>query len=203
MNKIFIESAKENSNEAYFIETLVSSLSLGNTELVYVGGYTNLDSHTNKFLEHEDDSEKNLVIFDADYPATGGGFEARKRWLEEKKKALGIQFEFFLFPNNQDDGMFETLLQRMVNPKYEKLLSYFKEYEKKVEYFNESLGGNVFETPDEKARIYSYISAFKRSRKAKEDFKGGQWDFGNQEYWNLASTALEPLKDFLRTHIGI
>lgn len=46
MNKIFIESAKENSNEAYFIETLVSSLSLGNTELVYVGGYTNLDSHT-------------------------------------------------------------------------------------------------------------------------------------------------------------
>ena len=32
---------------------------------------------------------------------------------------------------------------------------------------------------------------------------GGQWDFGNQEYWNLASTALGSLKDFLRTHIGI
>lgn len=201
MNKVFIETSGSNTNEAQFIQAVIKSLSLNDPEIVCVGGYTNLQKHKNKFMEREDDSEKNLVIFDADYPCTGGGFAARKQWLEQEKNKMNIQFELFLFPNNHDDGIFETLLQRIVNPQYSDLLSYFEEYEQKIKDFDARLGGNVFETPDEKAKIYSYISAFKRTREEKELFKKHDWGFTNREYWNLDSAELEPLKDFLKLHL--
>lgn len=201
MNKIFIETSKENSNEAQFIQTVVNSLSK-ECKLVYVGGYTNLPKHKNQFIENEANSEKSVVIFDADYRSTGGGFAARKEWLENQRNILNVQFKFFLFPNNHDDGIFETLLQRIVNPKYNCLLSCFEEYEQKITDFDKRLGGNVFETPDEKAKIYSYISAFKRTEDEKESFKNKHnWDFTNTKYWDLNSTKLDPLKNFLQANL--
>lgn len=202
MNKIFIETSDKSSNEAQFITTMVNSLSLKECELVCVGGYTNLHKIKNKFTDHEDDSEKNIVIFDADYRSTNGGFKERKSWLKNQRDSLNIQFEFFLFPNNHDDGIFETLLQRIVNKEYGYLLSYFEEYEQKIVDFDKRLGGNVFETPDEKAKIYSYISAFKRTKEEKELFKNKHnWDFTNPKYWNLDSKELNPLKHFLKAHL--
>lgn len=200
MSTIFIESSTENSYELQFIKAVAKACHLEIDDFVYVGGYTNVKKYKNKFLELED-GEKNLVIFDADYTTTGGGFLKRKQWLEQQKNKE-IQFELFLFPNNKDDGILETLLQRIVNPKYEQLLSYFKEYEQKISKFNEKLGCEVFETPDEKARIYSYISAFKRTRTERERFKNKHnWNFDNPEYWNMNSEALNPLKDFLKKNV--
>ena len=58
---------------------------------------------------------------------TDGGFEKRKEFLLEIKERLSLDFELFLYPNNQDDGIFENLLERIVNPKHKRIIGYFKE----------------------------------------------------------------------------
>lgn len=215
MTHIFIETDKVGSNEFCFIKTPVEKVCgkvLGTDyDIVTTGGYTKLESnngHINKFRDHESPEEQDIVIFDADYTTTtdpnGGGYEKRRQYLLNIAKDNGVDFRLFLFPNDRDDGMFETLLQHIVNPEYAEMLDYFKIYEKQVAEFNDrivrakSLRESVFETPDEKARIYSYISAFRRSRKANEAFKRGEWDFGNMEYWNLENDYILPLRKFLK-----
>ena len=202
MNKIFIESGRTNTNESLFIRTILNkffnkSCSI-DYELINTGGFYNLAAVKQKFEDSESDDDKNIVIFDADFKLSGGGFYNRKRFLLEEAQRLHVNFELFLFPNNAEDGMFESLLQKIVNPKYSKLLDFFSEYESKIMEFNTQLKEDVFETPDEKAKIYSYISAFKRSNREKESFKNkGDRDFANEKYWNLESSELNPLKDFL------
>lgn len=51
--------------------------------------------------------------------------------------------------------------------------------------------------PNVKAKIYTYITSFKRSRSKSEKVKKGDWDFSNKEYWDLDSKCLAPLKSFL------
>lgn len=212
MKHVFIETGKEKSNEHFFIKTLIER-KCGKVydidfDIVNVGGYTNLYSQgiLNQFRNHESSDECDIVIFDSDYASTGGGFLERKEFIEKKLGDHDLNFSLFLFPNNHDDGIFETLLRRIVKPDFEPMIQYFQEYEEKVEQFNQeikerqSLREDVFETPDEKARIYSYISSFKRSQSEKKNFKDGNWDFANEKYWNLQSEALVPIVDFLRNN---
>lgn len=203
MNRIFIESGKSNTNESQFLQTVLKKILdkeiKKDYEIVNTGGWCNLNNVSGKFLESENDNDKNIVIFDSDYACTDGGFERRKKFLEDKAAELDIKFELFLFPNNSDDGIFETLLQRIINPEYSKILDFFKEYEDKITEYNRSLPKDTFETPDEKARIYSYISLFKRSNREKEEFKNkNNWNFENKKYWNLDSDELKPLVIFLK-----
>lgn len=195
MNHIFIESGKRGSNEFNFIKDIVFAACKQNLgehyDIVNVNGFTSLPDFRSKFLEHKSPEEKNLVVFDADYPETNGGFEARSKNIQQYKEKLSIDFELFLLPNNKADGIFETLLRYLVKP----------EYEAQVKDFNKSLKKDTFISPDEKAKIYSYISAFKRSRKEPEIFKRGNWNFLNEAHWNLESDYLAPLKDFLRCHL--
>lgn len=213
MKHVFIETGKEKSNEHYFIQTLIErkckKMYNIDFDIVNVGGYTNLYSQgiLNQFRNHENPDDCDIVIFDSDYDSTGGGFLKRKEFIEKKRDEKDLNFSLFLFPNNHDDGIFETLLRRIVKPEYEPMIQYFQEYEEKVKHFNQeikerqSLHEDVFETPDEKARIYSYISAFKRSQREKDNFKGGNWDFANEKYWDLQSEALFPIVDFLRNNL--
>ncbi len=177
MNHIFIESGKRGSNEFNFIKDIVFAACKQNLDehydIVNVNGFTSLPDFRSKFLEHKSPEEKNLVIFDADYPETNGGFEARTKSIRQYGEKLSIDFKLFLFPNNNADGIFA----------------------------NKSLKKDTFISPDEKAKIYSYIFAFKRSRNEQEIFKRGNWNFLNEVYWNLEPDYLAPLKDFLRSHL--
>ena len=56
----------------------------------------------------------NLILFDADTVLNSGGFDKRKAELEQKLKDLDINAKLFLFPNNKDDGDFESLLEELV-----------------------------------------------------------------------------------------
>lgn len=56
------------------------------------------------------------------------------------------------------------------------------------------------ETSISSAKIYSYITTFKHSRKENEKIKSGDWNFSNAEYWNLNAEYLEPLKRFIMKH---
>lgn len=55
--------------------------------------------------------DKVIVILDADTIDKKWGFEARKINTMEKMQENEIDFPFFLYPNNHDDGNFEVLLE--------------------------------------------------------------------------------------------
>ena len=69
---------KKYTNEADFIKTFIEVVFSKeyNKDFVIIGvnGYKNLEKQYNKLKEHEEDDYKNLVIFDSDFPVTGGGF---------------------------------------------------------------------------------------------------------------------------------
>jgi len=206
MTNVFIESGASNSNEYNFLKLLIEQCT-GKKEkddyvLITVGGKDNLEKNKSKFSDHTGDEEKNLVIFDADTPENNGGFEQRKKDLTDKLRSMNIQFELFLFPNNKDDGMFEHLLERIINPKHKRILDCFRMYERCLEQYKNDAGICMYQTPDEKARIYAYISAFKRSNSENERMKNnGFWNFSNPEYWDLQTQYLNPLIDFLQKNL--
>lgn len=127
---------KKFTNEADFIKTFIEVVFSKeyNKDFVIIGfnGYKNLEKQYNKLKEHEENDYKNLVIFDSDFPVTGGGFSTRKQYLEDLKEKFKIEFELFLYPNNKDDGIFENLLEQIVNQKHQEVIEYFKEYESKL-----------------------------------------------------------------------
>jgi hypothetical protein len=54
-----------------------------------------------------------FVILDADNPqknAKNGGYKQRKEWLENVIQTNNLSLDFFLLPNNQDDGDFRKWL---------------------------------------------------------------------------------------------
>lgn len=203
MTKIFLETSSKYANEYVFIDMLINDIlkkDKGLYEIITVGGKDNLKNYMNKFHEYENDTKNNIVLFDADTRQNHGGFENRKKELTKILRCMNVQFELFLFPNNQDDGMFETLLENIVNSKHKRILDCFTCYEKCLEQYNSS--NMVYQTPDQKAKIYAYISAFKKSNKRKENLKNkGQWHFECPEYWDLQNEYLYPLKSFLDNKI--
>ncbi len=55
--------------------------------------------------------------------------------------------------------------------------------------------------PNLKAKIYTYITSFKRSKREADEVRSGNWDFLNTEYWDLEHEYLNPLKTFLEKHL--
>lgn len=194
---------KKETNEANFIKLLVNKVSGKEYEkdfkIIGFGGYKNFEPQANILKSHEDDVVKNCLIFDADTELTDGGFAKRRDYLLEIKKRLNLDFDLFLYPNNRDDGIFENLLEMIVTEKHRCVISYFKEYEQKLRESKDVDGNCPYEAPDQKARMYAYISAFKRSLREKEIFKNRKdWSFLNPEYWNLDSEELKPLVEFIQ-----
>lgn len=200
MTKIFVEG-----READFIETYLKFLmgeNNGRWDVISTNGYTKLDYIDQQFKENSDRGGTNLIIFDADFPETKGGFENRNKYIEGKLKELSISGKIFLFPNNKDDGDFELMLEHIVNEEHRCLLECFEGYESCVRGHCDEQGNPKYITPNRKAKIYAYVESFKKSRKEKEKFKNKkEFFFNNSNYWNLNSEYLNSLKEFLQENI--
>lgn len=208
---VFIETAiteKRKSqgkftNEYYFIEQYLHHVfeDMGvDYSITGVGGKDKLNFYDSAMQQNTANGELNLVIFDCDEPETGGGFEARSGFLERLRTECRMDFDYFLFPNNKDNGAFEHLLLNIINPRHKGLIECFHGYEMCIA--GQDPDGTVYQTPNMKAKIYSYITSFKHSRKENERIKGGNWDFQNKEYWDLDAAYLNPLKQFLLSFAG-
>ncbi len=197
MTTIFIESKHIKTPEANFVKTYINQKipDFNDFEIIPLNGWKGLWK-TNKLLENKDLGIKNVVLFDADTIENRGGYKKRKIGIEKIKTEQDVEFELFLFPNNKLDGDFELLLENIINKEHKKLLHCFEEYEKCVD---NSKGGSDFKykLPIRKAKIYSYVDAFPKSRKQNERFKNGDWFFENEKYWNLDDKFLINLKIFL------
>ena len=103
MKRIFIETGSKKSNEYVFVKTLCKQIGIGEYEIQAVGGKDNLSV---RIADLEDEGYQNLILFDADKD-----FEQSKQHIEDQLN--GIAARIFLFPNNRDEGRFETLLEQI------------------------------------------------------------------------------------------
>ena len=196
---IFIESDKETTNEGHFVRHMATLVYAGNSkeiEIVGTGGYTNLKKFAVQMQRNTDNGIKNLVIFDADFPKEGG-FEKRQAELLNLKEKEKVDFELFLFPNNQDDGTFEHLLEHLATEEHKGLLECFEGYESCIRGRNNP----KYVSPDQKAKMYAYVSTQKKNSKETTEFKKGNWYFDRAGWWNLEVDYLKPLQDFLSLYL--
>ena len=152
----------------------------------YVGGKDTLHLQTQHFSESTEQGLTNLLIFDAN-----GSYEDRLSELENKRKELNLQFEIFLFPDNQNSGNLETLLRSIAN--YSELFGCIDSYRECIQ----ALSLERLRDIDEKAKVYIYNDSFKDGGSSKDKDR----DYLNG-LWNLDSEYLEPLYKFLSSYFS-
>ena len=195
MTYIFLETGKPATSEAVFIKTLIENLgyNISSNKVEFVNGYNNLVNVIPTIKARCAEGGKVVIIFDADSPGNNGGYETRKKEIEEVLGENNAQAELFLFPNNEEDGDFETLLEHLIQKeKHTQMLDCYADYETCL--------GNDYVHPNLKGKIFTYISAMKMSSSKRRKLGNGEWMFDNAEYWSLESDYLKPLKAFLQQH---
>lgn len=195
MTYIFLETGKPATSEAVFIKTLIENLgyNISSNKVEFVNGYKNLVNVIPTIKARCAEGGKVVIIFDADSLGNNGGYETRKKEIEEVLEENNAQAELFLFPNNEEDGDFETLLKHLIQKeKHTQMLDCYADYETCL--------GNDYVHPNLKGKIFTYISAMKMSSSKRRKLGNGEWMFDNAEYWSLESDYLKPLKEFLQQH---
>lgn len=208
MIRIFIETgenqAKKNdkkiTNEQDFVIKFIEHHFPGKVngvdfEVKGLGGKDTLENSAPVF-QLTNEGDVNLLIFDADGPANGGGFAVRKADIERQRLQLHLNFELFLWPNNSDDGDFESLVLEMINPQHQGVLDCFEGFEKCVGGHDPE--GLLYELPGRKGEAYTYIELMKLSTDERKSLHKGYWHFENPKFWDLDAAAGNALKTFLQ-----
>lgn len=206
---IFVEGNDANFLEQY-IHFLFPEIDRASYQIIPTKGVTNLSKVSAYFIENtENDKGVNLVIFDADDPSKDfGGFEIRTEYIELQKRDLGIEFESFLFPNNEDNGDYESLLEQIINPDHRCLFTCFEGYQACINSKTNDADEPIYNSPIRKTKIYAYIDSIRKSKELEDRFKkriknapkGDDYLFDIPEIWNLNAAYLDKLKAFLSKH---
>lgn len=170
-------------------------------EVQVVGGWTTIDSSSGEVYRNfmkRNAAGKNLIIFDADADPV-----QRKADILAWKQKYNIDFELFLFPNNSEPGSVETLLEGIINPANQCIIDCWHGYERNLREQQIAWKNPPEPTcPSEKTKIYGYLESLVGSTKSeKEKIKDPNRDFTIQEHWDLKAQAIQPLKNFLITHL--
>lgn len=209
MVNIFIEAKDKKTPEAKFLTAILDRMGISPDKyfLAPTGGYTNLlDSNNaanaNAMRANTDAGGKNLVIFDADSSDNNGGFERRRRHLLQKKDEMGLDFELFLWPDNNGDGDVEVLMERIARDDlYPEFFDCFRKYECCISKRKAGDGKPFYSTPNRKGKLHTYITSLPGSRTKKSKSGSGDWQWYDGEIWDLDSESLNPIKGFLAKHL--
>lgn len=116
MNKIYIEAKHQRTSEYNFLSAIIAkNFPDKEVEFICMDGVANLFSESiiNNIQQSQDEGDHVLVVLDADFPNKGWGYVARRKDVLAKMCANNLDFPLFLYPNNQDDGDVETLLESL------------------------------------------------------------------------------------------
>lgn len=163
--------------------------------ITYIGGWNQLEQPINisTLKNNNIDDVLNIVIFDADFTSTQqihNGYIARKKCLEGWKLKHQVDFEFFLLPNNNDDGLLEDLLLQMVQQDYQSISDCIQTYYQCLQ--NAVKGLNVKTHLPTKERKNMLLQIIKKKQ---EDYFDGVAD--------VEHLALIPLLTFLQQHLPL
>lgn len=205
MNKIFIEAQKKDTSECNFLKTILNKYFPDKAaEFVCMDGVGNLfnESNLNQILQAIEDGDGVIVLLDADTKAKGYGFAARKKEVDDKMTAIGICFPLFLYPNNEDDGDIETLMEQLARKDIHQIWwDCFEDYEKCIGSAKDENGDTYYNLPNRKAKLHTYINSQQLKSKERSKLGSGNWLFDNNNYWDISRQEIQPLIEFLGTNL--
>lgn len=184
-----------------FMNAYVKKLGLeGVVAIKSCEGYTNIkkQAYINELQKNTDKGGRNLIVFDADDDC-----QSRRQELMMIKNEINVDFDLFLFPNDADQGALENLLERIINPVNQCVMDCWKNYERELDKCSIPWKNpHTPTTPAYKTKIYAYLEALTGTTKVeKKRIKEKERDYLDSNLWNLDSEYLNPLKDFLLSHI--
>ncbi len=205
MNIVFIEAEDRTTPEYHFLKAFVDlHFPTKDIGFICVGGIGNLFNETNinQMLQAKALGDQVAILIDADTIAKGYGFKKRKEDLDKNLLANDISFPYFIYPNNHDDGDVETLMEATARRDlHQVFFDCFEDYERCVSGVKDKDGQPLYNTPNLKGKLHTYMSAQKLSNKLRRRLGSGDWLFNDSKYWDLTSPALQPLKDFFATNL--
>jgi hypothetical protein len=183
---IFLEGKSDHT----FIDQYIQSkfgFELPAKRIQSVKGKDSLHLYKEQFQKSSDSGIMNLVIFDADT-----SFQEHCKKLEEQRTELKIDFDYFMFPNHQDEGDLEVLLERISMRDNQFVFDCFEQYmtclsSSKLEKLN---------LPARKTKIYAYLDVLGAKAKV------GERNYLDPKLWDMNSQALTALHTFLSKHIN-
>lgn len=205
MNKIFIEAEKKETPEYYFIRTILNIFfPEKKVDFIFMDGIGNLYKETiiNQIRLAQENEEQVILLTDADTIVKGVGHTKRKEEIERGMITHSLSFPYFIYPNNQDDGDVETLMEsaarRDLHPTF---FDCFEDYEKCVLGAKDANGNPLYNTPNLKGKLHTYISSQQLTKKQRDKLGSGNWLFNNPNYWDLNVDTLQSLKDFFKQNL--
>jgi hypothetical protein len=174
----------EGLNDQKFLESIIELSQIDNSqiEITPIGGWEKLHLSENAFEYNTDLGCKNIIFFDADSDST-----KRRTEIIAKLKNPKLIDEIFLFPDNQNSGNLETLLLRIINPKYETINDCYDSYKSCIGGL--SIANNYL---DDKVKIYTYLAL--TNKKPKETDR----DYLDRDAWNLDHKLILNLTDYFK-----
>lgn len=205
LQNLILKIAPELNQEEVLITTSIQPSEAGKNRINIFNskGVTNLHLSKVNFEKTIAHGGVNLVIYDADDPSKDfGGFATRQAYLEQQKSEHSLKFDTFLFPDNQNDGDYETLLEGLIVETHRGVLDCFDGYRACLKAKNPQ-----YKAPGNKEKMYSYVAVMAMEKKEEDRFKKrntikqDDFLFERADIWNLDSPKLQPLKDFLLKYL--
>jgi len=205
MNNIFIEAKHEKTAECFFLKAVLNKF-FPEKEIKFfcMNGIGNLfkESILNQISQAQLNNDSVLVFADADTEVKGWGYEKRHEYIETEMHKADIAFPYFLYPNNHDNGDVEELMEATaLHDKHKVFFDCFEDYEKCIKGVKNTEGTSVYNSPNLKGKLHTYISAQQLNKKYRDRLGAGDWLFDRSEYWNLDVVDLQALKDFLAEYL--
>ncbi len=177
-------------------------------EVIAVGGMNNFVNFRQKLAENRSRGGQNIAIFDADYAGQGanGGFQNRLHYLQQLANTYAIVIDFYLFPNHQDDGTLETLLENVINPANNQVFTCWEQYENCLrQAINPHSADQKFTIPAKKSKIYSYLECLlPNTARGKKLAKDPYRNYQEEKHWAIHDVQNEytaRLKAFLDNYL--
>jgi len=197
----YILHIKPNLNAVKITEKQYDIYNAGNliAAIQVAGGWTKIKDLKPNFTKYKDNNDKILLIFDADTNDNDGGYDRRKKEIEDYALPLD---ETFLFPSNKDDGALEDLLENIIPQANKPIFDCWEKFEICLRKCETETTREKLTIPTQKSKIYAYITfLLDKTNKEKDKAKDQNRDYSNTEHWNLDSDYLEPLKSFLNKYL--
>ncbi len=193
MNTVYL--VVEGLDDENFILQLISSFAT-EIEVKFIKVKTNgrsLSETQIKTIETLSDGLSNLTLFilDADAPDYSETKKSLLKTFSEFKSPLPAD-NIFLLPNDGASGCLEDLLCELIPTKFK---TYYTEC---IKTYGECVNKQKSELRvDKKGELYIYTASLTRRE---SESKGSNRIYTN-EFWDLSSSALKPLLNFLKKHL--
>ena len=205
MNWIFIEAKSKYTTEYQFISAIIKKFFPDKeVDFIAMDGIGNLfkEANVNQIKQAITEGAQVLVLVDADTVAKGAGYEKRKQYLDSGSEKHKISFPYFIYPDNRSEGEVETLMEAAARRDLHGIIfDCFEDYERCVSGRKGDDGQPFYNTPNLKVKLHTYITAQKVSRKLRDNFGNGDWLFDREEYWDLTTDKLIPLRNFFKENL--